>query len=166
MRWRWSWWVVESGWSMKPKWCRLPGAYGGRSSQSRQPRLYRGISRVPQISAAHPVYAQLRNLVDLTIAAAFIQDGGLYEQADWDLGVFASEDGLAVELLPPPKQVETAINAVRRGQTLITPIGGGVIIKARRALQPENLHRDDGSVDQARQALDVGPLAEGQWWWD
>lgn len=119
------------------------------------------------IATANPVYGQLRNLVDLSIAAAYIQDQGMYAKSNWKLGIFADEDKLPVEVLPAPRQVETAINAVMKGSRLITPIGGGVQIQARNALKEENVKKDaDGSVAKVRSATTLENLAEGQWWWD
>jgi hypothetical protein len=118
------------------------------------------------IAAAHPVYGQLRNLVDLSVAAAFIQDRQMYSQANWDLGVFAEEGTLSVEVLPPPRQVDSAINALVRGTQLITPIGGGVSIQARKALAKENQKLDDGTAVKTRNAISVTGLTENQWWWD
>jgi hypothetical protein len=120
-----------------------------------------------QIAAVSPVYAQLRNLVDLSIVAAFIQDRELYGKAGWDLGVFASEDKLPVEVFPAPRQVETAINATMAGSRLITPIGGGVHIQARNALKKENIQSDKGGATaQIRSATSVQNLSQSQWWWD
>lgn len=119
------------------------------------------------IAAASPVYGQLRNLVDLTIAAAFIQDHKFYDASGWDQGVLAHEDKFAVETLPAPRQVETAINAVIKGTRLITPIGGGVEIQARRALKAENLKADEsGEIAKKHDGLDLKNLAADQWWWD
>ncbi len=119
------------------------------------------------IAAAHPVYAQLRNLVDLSIAAAYIQDQGMYAKSNWNLGVFGDEDKLSVEVLPPPRQVDTAINAVIKGNRLITPIGGGVQIQAKNTLKSESVKKDsDGDVAKVKSATTVDGLAEGQWWWD
>lgn len=119
------------------------------------------------IAETNPVFSQLRNLVDLTIAAAFIQDRDFYSQANWDLGVFASEDDLPVEVFQAPQQVETAINAVMKGSRLVTPIGGGVAIQARQALAHENIKADgDGSISQQRASVKLDGLADSQWWWD
>ncbi len=120
----------------------------------------------PRIAAVDPVYAELRNLVDLTVAAAFIQKQEFYQQAAWDLGVFASENTLPVETLPAPRQVETAVNAVMKGRRLITPIGGGVAIQAKKALMNENMKEDDGSIAKQREAVSVVGLDDNQWWWD
>lgn len=119
------------------------------------------------VAAASPVFGQLRNLVDLSIACAFIQDQKYYDKAGWDQGVLGSEDQFSVETLPAPRQVETAINAVIKGTRLITPIGGGVEIQARKALKAENMLKDEGGeIDKQHDALKLDSLAADQWWWD
>jgi hypothetical protein len=111
-----------------------------------------------------PVYAELRNLVDLAVSAAFIQDQGYYAKAGWNLGLLADEKGLAVETYNAPQQVEATVAAIMKGSRLMTPIGGGVHIEARAALKPENLLQDEkGKLDQARDAVS---LPAGRWWWD
>lgn len=118
------------------------------------------------ISERSEIYSQLRNLVDLAMAAAFIQDRDLYGQAGWDLGTFGREDQLPVEILPAPQQVETAINAVMKGSRLITPIGGGVTIQARRALADENIQTEsNGEITKQRDQVGLDIPAD-QWWWD
>jgi hypothetical protein len=150
----------------------LVEATGKRKSTGRANPASRGFTtdftkKFDQICRVQPVYAQLRNLVDLSIAAAYIQEQDMYKKADWDLGVFANEDALSVELLPPPKQVDTAINAVLKGSTLITPIGGGVAIQAHKALTQENVQADaEGKIAKVRASIAVDGLAQGQWWWD
>lgn len=120
-----------------------------------------------QIAAANPVYAQLRNLVDLSIVSAYIQDRDLYAKSGWDLGIFANEEKLPVAVFQPPKQVDTAINATMVGSRLVTPIGGGVQIQAKNALKSENIKADkDGSVAQVRSAVTLENIAATQWWWD
>ncbi|HBE67918.1 MAG TPA: hypothetical protein DDW52_07195 [Planctomycetaceae bacterium] len=117
------------------------------------------------VAAVDPVYAELRNLVDLTIAAAFIQKQDFYTEAGWDLGTLGSESALPVQTLPEPRQVETAVNAILKGNRLITPIGGGVAIQPRKALEEENVARDAG-LGNAKASVSLSELADGQWWWD
>ncbi|MEO8270732.1 MAG: DUF1598 domain-containing protein [Aureliella sp.] len=113
------------------------------------------------------VYSQLRNLVDMTIAAAYIQDRGMYEQADWNLGIFADEDQLPVVVLPAPRQVETAINAIMMGNQLVTPIGGGVNIQVRHALEQANIQADQGGrIKNQHDQVKLEGVAADQWWWD
>jgi hypothetical protein len=116
------------------------------------------------LAATAPVYAQLRNLVDLAVCAAFIQDQGYYGKAGWDLGLLANEKGYAVETYNAPQQVEATVAAIMKGSRLMTPIGGGVHIEARSALRSENLLQDEkDKLDQAHNAVS---LPAGRWWWD
>ena len=120
-----------------------------------------------ELAERSPVYAQLRNLIDLSIVAAFIQAQDFYGKAGWNLGVFADESAYPVEIHNAPKQVATAVNAIFKGNTWMTPIGGGVMMKPKQALSAENLQKDeDGKVAEVREMIDLGTLAEGQWWWD
>ena len=88
-------------------------------------------AKYPEISTVSPVYAQLRNMIDLVVAAAFIQDQDYYGRAGWKLGVLADETALPVETLDNPKQVMCAVNSQWKGSRLFTPAGGGVSIRAR-----------------------------------
>lgn len=119
-----------------------------------------------ELAERSPVYAELRNLIDLAVVAAFMQREGYYGKAGWKLEVFGNEASFAVETLPAPKRVETAVNAIWRGNRLMTPVGGGVQILANRALDSSNLLPDEeGTVSKTRQQLKPDVPA-GQWWWD
>lgn len=121
--------------------------------------------RYPVLAKRSPVYAQMRDLIDMLIASAFIQDQGYYQEAGWAMETFSDEKLMPVEIYAAPEQVETAVNAIWKGQTLMTPVGGGVQIDARRAISAEHASPDDGSV--AKRHADVKlKLADGQWWWD
>ncbi|MCA9195683.1 MAG: DUF1598 domain-containing protein, partial [Planctomycetales bacterium] len=124
-------------------------------------------TKFEQIATNHAVYGQLRNLVDLSIAAAFIQQEGFYEKAQWDLGVFGDEARFSVETLSVPRTVETAVNAVMRGSRLITPIGGGVAIQAKKAFEAENVKPDTNhELANLHEEIHMKGLANNQWWWD
>lgn len=113
-----------------------------------------------------PVFSEMRNLFDMSIAAAFIQDRDLYNKSGWNLGVFADESKLSVSSNPTITQVESAVNAVWKGGQLVTPIGGGVHIAARKLVADENV-KVDTQIDQESQTMAAPTdLREGQWWWD
>lgn len=121
----------------------------------------------PKLADRAPIYAQLRNCIDLAVAAAFIQDQGYYEAAGWKPDAFASEAKYPVETYNPPKQVASAVNAMWKGRTLMTPIGGGVQIRPNEAIDPTNLLDDEkGAVAEARTEIELNKLAPDQWWWD
>jgi len=123
--------------------------------------------RYPELARHSPVYAQLRNLIDMAIVAAFIQQQDYYSRSGWALGVLGDEQAVSVETYEVPRQVETAVNALWKGRTLMTPIGGGVHIQAAQALSAGNLLPDEGGkVQQLHQSVDVRQLGDGRWWWD
>jgi hypothetical protein len=117
-----------------------------------------------ELADRSPVYAELRNVIDLSVVAAFMQQHDYYGKAGWSMPFLGDEKSYAVEIQPAPKQVESAVNAIWRGNRLSTPIAGGVHIDARNALKSENQLTDEkGAVAGLRQEL---KLPEGRWWWD
>jgi len=122
--------------------------------------------KYPRLAAKSPVYAQLRNLIDMAIAAAYIQQEDYYGKANWEMKTLGDESVYSVETYGTPAHVETMVTSVwKRGQ-LMTPVGGGVNIQAHLALDYDHIGEDaDGQVAQARESTTV-KLAPGQWWWD
>jgi hypothetical protein len=121
----------------------------------------------PELAKKVPVYAQLRNLIDMAVAAAYIQDRDLYARAGWDMRTFGDEAVFPIEVHKAPKTVETAVNAIWKGRTLMTPIGGGVHMQPRQALRADRILVDeDGALSAARKSVDVKALEPGRWWWD
>ena len=122
--------------------------------------------KYPELAERSPVYAELRNLIDLAVAAAYIQKQDLYARADWDMPFLGSEKAFPVEVYDVPKTVESAVNTIGKGNTIGFPIGGGVEIRATEALHPENLLTDK-QEKVAKLHKELKPdLAEGRWWWD
>lgn len=124
-------------------------------------------AKYPEIANEVPVFAQLRNLIDLSVAAAYIQKQDYYGQADWSMEVLGDENAFAVQTLPAPARVESAVAGIWRGRRLMTPIGGGVNIQARLALNSENLLDDEqGAVMKRHSTITLDHLQPGDWWWD
>lgn len=122
--------------------------------------------KYPELAEKSPVYAQLRNLIDMAIAAAYIQQEDYYGKAGWEMNTLGDESVYSVETYGAPAHVETVVTSVwKRGQ-LMTPVGGGVNIQAHLALDYDHIQEDpDGEVGKAREATTLD-LADGQWWWD
>lgn len=136
----------------------------GTTNKASQTFVNSFTEKYSQLAARSPVYADLRNLIDLAITAAFIQQEGLYGKAEWSMKFLGDESKLAVERYQEPRQVETAVNAIWRGNRLMTPVGGGVSIEAVRALR-EAQADEQGEVARLRKQTTLD-LADGQWWWD
>ncbi|HYO25607.1 MAG TPA: DUF1598 domain-containing protein, partial [Lacipirellulaceae bacterium] len=106
-------------------------AHGGREAAGGQNRASQQFTRsftenYDELAAVAPVYAQLRNCVDLLVAAAFISRHDLWSEAGADLGALGDESKFAVETYNPPRQVATAVNSMWKNRRLMTPVGGGV----------------------------------------
>jgi hypothetical protein len=114
-----------------------------------------------------PVYAQLRNCIDMLVVAALIQKNDFYGQAGWDLSVLGDEKIYPVQTYNAPKQVAAAVNSIWKGSRLTTPVGGGVQVRATEAFSVENLLVDEkGEVDAARKQVSLKDLPADKWWWD
>lgn len=121
----------------------------------------------PRIAEVKPIYGQLRNLIDVSVAAAFIQKEDYFAKIGWMAQTLLDEGQVPVQTRVAPRQVDTVINVVWKGSHVATPIGGGVTINPREALNKSNLIKDkDGKIDNARKETDLSHLEKGQWWWD
>jgi hypothetical protein len=131
-------------------------------------KFVRGFTeKYAELAKEVPVYAQLRNCIDVIVAAAYIQKQDFYGQAGWSMEVFGDERSFPVRTGNAPKQVETAVAAYWHRNRLMTPIGGGVEIHARLALDSEHkLYDEEGKVKALREKTSVAGLKPGQWWWD
>lgn len=120
----------------------------------------------PQLAERMPLYADLRNLIDIAIATAYIQQQDYYAKAGWKMEFFGDESAFPVETYEIPKTVQTVVNAVWKGSTLVTPVSGGVQIQPTKALESDKLLTDEkGQVAKLRQDIKIN-LVKGQWWWD
>ncbi len=107
----------------------------GKTNKASQTFVTGFTQKYGELAMAAPVYAEMRNCVDLSIVAAFLQKHDIYGKADWNLGIFGQEQSYPVETLNTPKQTETVVASIWRGSRLMTPVGGGVTIEPRQALQ-------------------------------
>lgn len=145
---------------------------GTRSAVRRADRASKNFTRnftekYEQLAERSPVYGQLRNLMDMAIVAAFIQEMDYYGDANWDMPLLSNEAVLPTETYTTPTHVEPLINGMWKGGQFAAPIGGGVSIQPRRALTVDNIHVDEsGNVDEVKASIKLDGLAAGQWWWD
>ncbi len=136
-------------------------------SDSASRRFTQGFTKnYEKIADSAPVYAELRNLVDMAVVAAFLQETDAYGKLGWELVYFGDESKFRIQTERAPEFVESAVNAVWRGNTLTTPIGGGVEIFAKRALNADNLLSANDAVVAEEQKEMEANLPENGWWWN
>lgn len=139
----------------------------GRVNRASQAFCQEFTEKFTEIQQRVRIYAELRQLIDVSIAAAYIQQQDFYGKLEWQMPILLDESQVSVETYTAPEQVETAVNAIWRGNTLMTPLGGGVHVEPRLALRSENVEMDTVGANNKAQEL-AGPqdLEPGQWWWD
>lgn len=116
------------------------------------------------IARRAPVYAQLRNFIDMLIIAAHIQKEELYAKSGWSMEFFGDESKYAVETYPAPSTVAPIVNGVTRGAYFQAPTGG-VEIEAAQALAQEHVrYENEGEITRARGKATI-ELPENIWWW-
>ena len=122
--------------------------------------------KFPELAQRSPVFAELRNSIDLLVAAAFIQQQGFADKANWTMATFGSEQSLPIETEPAPKEVACAVNANWRGSRFVAVAGGGVSIHPAKALEADRLLPDkDGKLGKLHDDIAKPPPGE-RWWWD
>jgi hypothetical protein len=70
---------------------RVNNAGGGNQASQQFVRQF--TEKYGELAKKSPVYAQLRNLIDLAIASAYIQERDFYGQAGWSLEVLGMKTG-------------------------------------------------------------------------
>ena len=147
-------------------------ADGTRTSAKGGERASRNFTRnftekYSQLAEQTPVFAQLRNLMDMTIVAAFIKEMDYYGQAGWDMPLLSDNSKLNVETFETPTHVEPLVNGMWKGGQFAVPIGGGVAIQAQHALSVDNMQVDEaGKINDVKSSITLDQLSDGQWWWD
>lgn len=79
-----------------------------------------------QIGVARPVFGELRNIVDLTVAAAVMGSEQWYAKSGLDCSPILSEDQYPIENHHAPRRVTCPVNVYWRGQRMFSLAGGGV----------------------------------------
>jgi hypothetical protein len=139
------------------------GAPGNKASETFALSFTR---RYPELAEKSPVYAQLRNLIDMLVASAFIQKEGYAARAGWSMPVFGSDAAIPVGSETAAKQTTCAVNAGWKGSRFIAVAGGGVSIRPDEALAPQRLHKDeDQKLSKLRSRLSED-VPRDRWWWD
>ena len=124
-------------------------------------------AKYAELASRVPVFAELRNCIDLAIVAAFIHQQDWYAKAGWQAVTFNDEGALSADTYNAPLQVETVCTAVWKGSQLMTPVGGGVTIHPQQALQTQNVLPDeDGKISELRESVNLKDLPADRWWWD
>jgi hypothetical protein len=113
------------------------------------------------LSVKDPIFAELRNVMDMAVVAALISKEQLAEKSSCSLDVLLDETALPVQQLNAPKQVPTQANFVKKGRDYVISASGGVQINSWFIADAK---QEDASVAPAREKAGEG--RQTNWWWD
>lgn len=115
-------------------------------------------------ASASPVFAEMRNEIDLLVVAAYVRDRKFCIESGWDMALLLDESRLPTETCATPKTAESVVNVVWKGNRLLAPIGG-VTIHAEEALKADRLPDEDGKLAREHDKV-AAELDASNWWWD
>ncbi len=138
---------------------KLKPSKAARSYASSFTQLYE------EISQKRPVFAQLRNAIDLLVLSAWIAKSDGYAKSGWQPELLLDDARLPTRDLADIKHAPSVANAVWKGNLLVLPVGGGVSIQASEALDDANLFVDE--KNELPFVLDSIEMPNDErWWWD
>lgn len=98
---------------------------GGRAGGAAETFAATFTARYPQIADRSPVFAALRNGIDLLVLAAFMRQAGWQRSIDWDAAALRDERTVATETLPPSRLRTAWRRSGRRSVPRRPPTAGG-----------------------------------------
>lgn len=119
------------------------------------------------LAAEDLIFAELRNVFDLSLAAAVIRAEGLDRRANWDRGVFAEGGAYETAKYAPARTVETAVNhRVYSGTEVVVQVAGGVQVDLMGLFKDASVYRTAIRAGEAVDAVQAFEAPETRWWWD
>lgn len=141
----------------------------GKSTALNETFAHNFTTHYDALAQKYPVYAELENVFDLTLAAAIIEKENLASRGDWGRTYFGVEGRYRPERLLVAKEVETIMNhRVIDNKHIIAGVSGGVRVDVSNFLKDENIKNDEYGLLDADLKGSVAPtnLPAEAWWWD
>jgi len=121
-----------------------------------------------KLAAKYPIYAELRNVFDLSLVAAVIQSHDLPGQVGWHMTHFGPGGDFAPQLGTAPTEVESVMNhRVIGGRHVVAAVSGGVRVETRGLAAKDAVKTDTyGLMARERRTSTPKELPRRAWWWD
>ncbi len=121
-----------------------------------------------ELCVKYPIYAELRNLCDLALAASLVREEGMADKVNWHMAYFGNPQAFVVQQGAVPKEVDSVVNyRVLRQGLFVAHVSGGVEVKtselvSRQAIKVESYPQ----LQEKRPSNAAKPQAADRWWWD
>jgi hypothetical protein len=139
----------------------------GKSSPTNRLFAQEFTNRYAQLAERDVVFADLQNVMDLSLVAALLRHEKLDERAEWNLGVFGREGGYLPARYEAPRTVPSvASHRVYGGKEIVVQVAGGVRADLMSVVKNENIVRMSPRLEHAGERGKAPELPYGRWWWD
>lgn len=124
--------------------------------------------KFPELAENVAVFAELQNLIDLSIVAALVKKESLDERVDWKMDAFLNTPDERLVVGETPREVDSALNYRKHGRGMVIGLlGGGVTLAPMRNLESVEIKSADGKrIDSLRTRAIEGRDETHPWWWD
>jgi hypothetical protein len=121
-----------------------------------------------ELCVKYPIYAELRNLCDLALAASLVREEGLADKVDWHMTYFGDPQAFVVQKCAVPKEVDSVVNyRLLREGLFVAHVSGGVIVKPNELVSRQSIQVESHpQLQQKRPGNAAKPQAVDRWWWD
>jgi hypothetical protein len=113
------------------------------------------------LSAELPIFAELRNCMDLAVVAALLVKEDLPGRAGCDLSILLEDKRVAVAEYAAPKTIDSRASFIRKDRQWIISVSGGVEVDSWAVLD-----RVETSAELAALRSKTAPPKQDSWWWD
>jgi hypothetical protein len=115
-----------------------------------------------QLSKANATFGELRNIMDMCVVAALIENEGMLKKAGLELPMLTDPNGreLNTTVWPAPKGISTQCSFLNTGKEYIVTASGGVQIESWQVAQNSVVSKETDKV----RAKATSPSGK-PWWW-
>jgi len=132
----------------------------GKSSPAAQKWADMMTTKYADLAAKEPVFAELKNVMDLAVVGALIKKEGLARKAGYELPLLLNSTELPTETLAAVKQTDSVASMLKKGTSWIISASGGVQIDAWSLASKQEIGSDLKTLKPELNA------PAKHWWWD
>lgn len=119
-------------------------------------------SKYEALSLKEPIFAELRNIMDLAVIGALISKERLIEKAGLEAHSLLSKEGMATASFATPKHVPSIASVVNTKKSYVISASGGVMLDSWQVADRKETSKD---IDQTRADAKVAGR-DADWWWN
>ena len=118
-------------------------------------------AKFSELAAKEPVFAELRNCIDLAIVGALIAQEDLTTRAGLPMKLLLDDGRLMIDSYNPPKQVSSQASVLKKGRNWLISTSGGVQFQPWELIQGPQQSTD---LEIVRSKVEAAQAKH--WWWN